>query len=113
MSPRTRWRIGVYAPAVMLATLTAPPLLMGESPLAGLTVLCSAVVVWFYARSLRDRYKSGWHDGRVDLTRELMGDPDVHATGLAPEPWTPRPVAGVVVRRHDHGGDAPPPTDRA
>ena len=106
MSPRTRWHVVAYGPAVLLATLTAPGLLLGGSPVSALAVLLAAVVVAIQAWSFRARYKTGWHDGRVDLTRELTGDPDYHGSHLAPEPWVPRPAVGVAV--HRHGGDEAP-----
>lgn len=99
MSPRTRWYVVSFTPATILATMTAPSLLLGGNPLGGVVVLLAAATVAIQAWSFRARYKTGWHDGRVDLTRELAGDPDQASTGLAPEPWTPRRPGAVVLRR--------------
>jgi hypothetical protein len=101
VTPRTRWHLITYAPAAILAGCTAPSLIAGGQVLAALAVLFAALAMAAQAWSFRPRYKRGWHDGRMDLLRELAGDTDQGGAGLAPEPWAPRPYApGIVVRHH-------------
>lgn len=116
MSPKTRWHVLHYGPAVLLVVLVVPALLLGESPFSAFCVAMGAVVVAINVSTFRARYKNGWHDGRVDLVREMTHDPDYHGTGRAPEPWTPRPAitVGAVHHHHHHGEDDDAhPTDGA
>jgi hypothetical protein len=101
VSPRTRWHLLNYGPAVMLATMTAPALAMGESPFSAFVVLLAATTTAIQSWSFRSRYKTGWHHGRVDMARLFAGDPDAAMGSRAPEPWAPRRYEMVGVHRHD------------
>lgn len=106
-TPRARWHLLHYGPAVLLAVLVVPVLLADHAWLAAWCVTGAAATLWVGASGSRRWYKAGWTDGQVDLVREMTHDPDYHRGTGAPEPWMPRPLITVGVHHHHRPDDAP------